>query len=37
MLARGQRVRGRDRKFGINMCTLLYLKLITNNDLLHST
>ena len=28
---------GRDREFGIHMYTLLYLKWITNKDLLYST
>ena len=28
---------GIDREFGINMYTLLYLKWITNKDLLYST
>ena len=30
----GGRVEGRDREFGIDMYTLLYLKRITNQDLL---
>ena len=33
----GGRVGGRDREFGIDMYTLLYLKRITNKDLLYST
>ena len=28
---------GRDREFGIDMYTLVYLKWITNKDLLYST
>ena len=28
---------GRDREFGVDMYTLLYLKWITNEDLVHST
>ena len=28
---------GRDREFEMDMCTLLYLKWITNKDLLYST
>ena len=31
------RVRGRDRESEMDMCTLLYLKWITNKDLLYST
>ena len=30
-------MRERDRKFGMDMYTLLYLKWITNKDLLYST
>ena len=33
----GGRIRGRDREFGVEMYTLLYLKQINNKDLLHST
>ena len=34
---RGQRWWGRDRQFGTDRYTLLYLKRITNKDLLYST
>ena len=37
MIARGERVIGRDREFGINMYTLLYLKWITNKVRLCNT
>ena len=37
MVARGGIMGGRDREFGINMYTLLYLEWITNKDLLCST
>ena len=37
MVARGGRVGGRDREFGISMYTLLYLEWITNKDLLYIT
>ena len=33
----GGRMGGRDREFGKDMYTLLYLKEITNQDLLYST
>ena len=33
----GERVGGRDREFGMEMYTLVYLKWITNKDLLYST
>jgi len=33
----GGRMRGQDREFGMDMYTLLYLKWITNKDLLYST
>ena len=33
----GERMGGRDREFGMDVYTLLYLKWITNNDLLYST
>ena len=36
MVTKGK-VGGRDKEFGIDMYTLLYLKWITNKDLLYST
>ena len=33
----GGRMRGQDREFGTDMYTLLYLKWITNKDLLYGT
>ena len=30
-------MRGRDSEFGMDMCTLVYLKWITNRDLTYST
>ena len=37
MVPGGRAVGGTDWEFGIDMYTLLYLKYITNKDLLHST
>ena len=37
MVVMGVRMEGRDREFGMDMYTLLYLKWITNRDLLSST
>ena len=38
MVIRGDRLLGGiDWEFGIDMCTVLYLKYITNKDLLYST
>ena len=37
MVARGERRGGIAKGFGINMYTLLYLKYITNKDLLYIT
>ena len=34
---RGARMEIRDREFGMDICTLLYLKWITDKDLLYST
>ena len=36
-VGRGGRIGGRDREFGMDMYTLLYLKQITNKVLLYST
>ena len=36
MVSRGERTGGRDSEFGMDLYTLLYLKWITNKDLLHS-
>ena len=35
--SQGGRIRERDREFGMDRYTLLYLKWITNKDLLYST
>ena len=32
----GEWMEGQDREFGMDMCTLLYLKWTTNKDLLYS-
>ena len=37
MVVMGVRMEGRDREFGMDMYTRLYLKWITNKDLLSST
>ena len=37
IVPRGRMRGGIVREFGMDMCTLLYLKWITNNDLLHNT
>ena len=33
----GRKIGGRDREIGMDICTLLYLKRITNKNLLHSS
>lgn len=39
MITKGEREEGEDKleEFGINMYTILYVKQITNKDLLYST
>ena len=37
IVPRGRMRGGIVREFGMDMCTLLYLKWITNNDLLYNT
>ena len=37
LMVDGRKIGGRDREIGMDICTLLYLKRITNKNLLHSS